>query len=478
MSTAIKSATLEAKPKVTAHKSVSVTREGTKLVVPPGMSYADAREWLTRQEKAEESPVRVFTPIPCFPFDGIIALNKAMEETYGYVEAEMRGFFGDKQPPIVVKVPTPSGTVNAMLGRIQAPKWEGGYIEAQINGASIVIRGEVKKKFEGEVNRIIARTSELVTTASIYKGQAIHMDLTWLVEGRDCNPLEDSPRFMDIGSAKLILNRAVETALNTSVFMLIERTEACRANGIPLKHGALLTGSFGTGKTMTAKATARKAVENGWTFIYLAKAEQLAEGLRIAKMYAPAVVFVEDIDTAVKERDADMNDILNTLDGIDTKDTPVITVITTNKVEDIEPSFLRAGRIDTVIHYLPPDAETAARFVQELGNDMLRKDVDLTKVGKALDGLVAAFIAEAVSKAKRLAIYRTKNADITGQITTEDLLLAAETVQIHAKLIKPKEMTPEQRLSEAVALVNTHKTADAGLLEKIDRKVDDVLEQL
>jgi transitional endoplasmic reticulum ATPase len=451
---------------VTADKVVAVERTGKKIILPPGMSYKDAHEWLERQEKAEESPVRIMTDIPCFPFDGIIALSKALAHTYGYIEAEMKGFFGEKQPPIHVKVPLADGTyANAVLGQIRNPKWEGGYIEAKVEGASIIVRGEVKKKFEVEVNEILDLTKKMIREESIYRGQAIHMDLSWMAGERDFNVMEDSPKFIQTGDAKLILNRQVEDQLNTSVFMLIERTEACVANGIPLKHGALFQGPFGTGKTMTAKVIARKSVQNGWTFIYLSRAEDLAHGLRIAKMYAPAVIFAEDIDTAVNERDADMNDILNTIDGIDTKDTPVVTVLTTNKVEDIEPAFLRAGRIDTVIHYLPPDGETAGRFVTELGGDLLADDVDVKKAGAALEGLVAAFIAEAVSKAKRMAIYRTGNADITGQITTEDLLRAAEIVKHHASMMKPKDKTRAELIAEAVELihtpVDTEKLADA-----------------
>lgn len=438
---------------VTADKRVDVVRDGKKIIVPIGMTYKDAREWLIRQEQAEESVIRVHTNVQCFPFDGMISLARAMEETYGYIEAEMQGFFGP-QPPVHVKVQKADGTyANAILGMIRCPKWEGGYIEAKIDGASVNLRGEIKKKFEGEINAILDLTKHYINTTSIYRGQAIFMDLGWMDGERDFDVVNDSPKFIKVSDAKLILNPVVETELNTSAFMLIERTQACRANGISLKHGILLQGTFGTGKTMTAKATAKKAVENGWTFIYLRRAEDLSNGLRLAKMYAPAVVFAEDIDTAVNERNADMNTILNTLDGIDTKDTPVITMLTTNNVESIDQSFLRAGRIDTVIHYTPPDGPTAARFVREIGSGLLGADVDFAAVGNALNGLVAAFIAEALSKAKRYAIYRTGNSDITGQITTEDLLRAAAVVQLHAAMMKPKKFTEEENVVNSLRTV-------------------------
>jgi transitional endoplasmic reticulum ATPase len=96
----------------------------------------------------------------------------------------------------------------------------------------------------------------------------------------------------------LILNPTTEFELKANVFTLIEQTEACKKNKIPLKHGCLLMGPFGTGKTLCAQVTASKCVRNGWTFIYLKNCRHLAHGLRMAQLYAPAVVFTEDIDQA------------------------------------------------------------------------------------------------------------------------------------------------------------------------------------
>ena len=86
----------------------------------------------------------------------------------------------------------------------------------------------------------------------------------------------------------------------------------------------------------------------------------LKDALRAAAMYAPAVIFAEDIDKAMEgERSTQMNDILNTLDGIDTKNNPVITILTSNHLENINKAFLRAGRIDSLIQMGPLDAEQA-----------------------------------------------------------------------------------------------------------------------
>jgi SpoVK/Ycf46/Vps4 family AAA+-type ATPase len=73
-----------------------------------------------------------------------------------------------------------------------------------------------------------------------------------------------------------------------------------QAHKVPLKRGVLLEGPYGTGKTLTAFVTAKKCVENGWTFIMLDRVAALKEALTFARMYAPAVVFAEDIDRSVE----------------------------------------------------------------------------------------------------------------------------------------------------------------------------------
>jgi len=428
---------------------VPVIHQGDKILLPEGMTYKDAKVWIDRQEKAEMTVVKIHSTIECYPLDGLIALSRAFREIYGFTDLQnfKEGLFGrESAPPVFIEVATPTGIESAPYGQMMPPKWEGGWLRAEFSSAAIVINGEVRRMFEREVQTVIERTKELLRAKSIYRGQAIQVDLEWLLEDEGFDPVSDAPKFMELSNTNLILNKITKFELETSIFMLIEHTEECRKNGIPIKHGALLKGTFGVGKTMTAKCIAKKSVDNGWTFIYLKRANQLAEGLRLAKMYAPAVIFAEDIDTVVSERDEDMNDLLNTIDGVDTKDAPIITILTTNKPDDIEPSFLRAGRIDSVITFAAPEADTAMEFVRVYGGENLKQGEDLTKVGEALAGLVPAFICEAVSKAKRYAIHRTGSANIIGKVTADDLLLAAQSVAKHVQLLNTRPETPDEKL--------------------------------
>lgn len=447
-------------------KDVTVVRTGSQIILPEGMSYAEGRLWLKRQEDAEEKNVAISYTIPCFPLDGVIALRRAMESMFGFAAyADTPTFFGPK-PPTMVQVNMPNGQVEtAPIGRMQPPMFEGGFINAHCGEMNVSISGEVKKKFEPQVKELIGVCQRLLAEKSIYRGAAFILNLDWVNKGQDFHPITHAPSFMDVSRVDeggLILNRDTMFSLTANIFTLIEETEACRRNAIPLKHGCLLAGPYGTGKTMTARVTASKAVRNNWTFIYLKTPNQIARALLMAQMYAPAVVFTEDIDDVVSGgRDEELNNILNTLDGVDTKDKPIITVLTSNHPEHINPAILRAGRIDTVIPFGEPDADAALRFVRlyckdAAGVSLLApiSDADGIRVGEALKGYVPAFIAESVQKAKRYAIHRLEGADITGQITSEDLIMAAGALRAHQAMVeRKKEATQEEKVARALVTV-------------------------
>ncbi len=460
---------------------VAVVRKGDQIILPPGMPYEEAIEWLHRRMQDEEAVVNILHRIECFPLDGIIAVTRAMEEVYGFSQANGRDFFGRKTPPTQIEIPLHDGKfATAQMGEIHPPKWEEGFIQVHIQGPSVVIQGKVKKKFVEDIHRMFKIAEEKLKVSSIYKGHAMNLDLKFMEA--DADPFDihtDAPKFMDTKGANLILNPSTEFDLNTNVFMLIEQTKACLANRMSLKHGSLFRGPFGTGKTLTAKAIAEKAVRNGWTFIYLKDVHHIANALRVAKHYSPCVLFAEDVDLAVKgERSEGMNEILNTLDGVDTKDSAIITILTTNHPENINPAFLRAGRMDSVITFGVPEPKTAERFVKVIGGELLDPALDYEKVGVAMAGLIPAFITEAIQKAKRNAIHRTGSSDLVEKITTEDLVLAAENVRAHQRLVEePTTITEAERLSEAVATVNewgsekvpTAKQTAKAILREVNR---------
>lgn len=164
-----------------------------------------------------------------------------------------------------------------------------------------------------------------------------------------------------------------------------------------------------------------------------------------------AIVFVEDIDQVTRgDRDSAMQDILNTLDGGDTKDMNVIAMFTTNHIELIEPTFLRGKRIGTIISMGPLDAKTAEEFIREsfkIGCYTISDD--LTEVCKLIESshIVPAFMAEIIEKVKSAMVLEDQC-----EVKSEYIKYSVESYLEQVKLSQTKDMsiTPEKKFVEAL----------------------------
>lgn len=440
-----------------------VTRgETSKIILPEGMPLEVAQEWIKRQIIMEEKIVTFHQGLRAYPLDGAYALYRAIVDIFGYVDLAKEEGPSSSTPPHMIGIKLPDGSnIQVPWGRMQFPGLDkDSYLETKYNNAKMEfeIHGQFRKKFEPVVARIADRTMEILRDESIYKGQAIKVDLAWIANGE----FPSDPKFLkDINLIKdedVLMNE--QTKLNyASVLMRIERSKLCVKKGIPLKHGCLLAGPYGTGKTLTAKWTAKKAVENNWTFIYLEDCRQMKDALRLAEMYAPAVVFAEDIDKAMEGgRSSQMNEILNTLDGIDTKSNPIITILTTNHIDNINPAFLRAGRIDSLIQMSPLDSETAAQFIKNFGKNANGESVlaegKYDDAAQALSGIVPAFASEVMNKAKMGALYRGGEEE---QINGGDIVAAAKSFKEHIAFTEGvTEKSPMEKLGLAATNFWSH----------------------
>jgi SpoVK/Ycf46/Vps4 family AAA+-type ATPase len=189
-------------------------------------------------------------------------------------------------------------------------------------------------------------------------------------------------------------------------------------------------------------------------------------------------LFVEDCDTIFSgERTAEMNAILETLDGVGAKNAEVITVFTTNHPEKLLKVAKRSGRIDATVRLTAPDAEAAIRFIKLLAARWLAPDIDWTPVGEAFAGLVPADITNSINEAKDEAIAAVGSRDIDGKVTGEMLILGAQTM-------REKNMEEGDGLSQADRDLAVVKKAQAILTPpvqldiaqkaKIDQTGDDV----
>lgn len=436
-------------------KNTKVTKEGEIITVPAGMTYRQAIDALDKQRKEEERKVAVHETIDAFPIEGALAFQKALSKKFGWVDRVPTPGFWGSNPPIMIGVETDVDKMEqVMWGRFEIPGVEG-YLETSFEMKDsrffFTISGEIKQKNMDTLRELCALTQDFVRDESIYKGKAIKVNFPDPRDRANFSPA-NAPKFIDVSKvnpANLIFSADLQDAVETALFTPVEKTDLCRKFGISLKRGNLLAGVYGVGKTLAAQVLAKKCVENNWTYIYVVNVEHLTQSLLLAKSYAPAVVFVEDIDKAVSgDRDdmaeedrAKMDKILNTLDGVDTKNDEVMVVFTTNHLESINEAMLRAKRLDYVIEITPPNAEAVQRLIHFYTFGHLRDGEDLNVVGELLAGQIPATIGEVCARAQLSAINRMDNDAFTLELRASDLEAAAKSMLSQLELLKREEET-------------------------------------
>jgi transitional endoplasmic reticulum ATPase len=434
-------------------RKVDFESKGDRIIYPEDMDLDQVKQAVERQIEEESVVVSINEPIAAFPLDGAVAMMRVLKRRYGWTHLEPTnmGFFGTR-PPTMIGVEIGGGQrVQVPWGNMSVPKIDGTLttgFQFKDGMPFFLLSGNVKRKHEKTVSAIANEIREEIKTNSIYRGKTTKINFRDKDGDRVDFNVNLCPKFLDIdtmGDTEPIFSKSIEDAIRVNIFNPIRFSKRCQLKGAALKKGVMLGGPFGTGKTLAAFQTAKLCAEHGWTFLYLADVRDLDLAIGFAKLYQPCLLFAEDCDrVAAGQRTADMDRLLNTIDGVESKnkDEKLIVVLTTNHLQCINPAFVRPGRIDAVINVTPPDEEACLRIVKKYVKDgdcqMEGSDADFTSAIKCLVGANAAFFRTTVEQAKLKAIENMESDDSPVVIRPGDLKVVAEAMVPHCKLINPE----------------------------------------
>jgi transitional endoplasmic reticulum ATPase len=281
-----------------------------------------------------------------------VDLNKLSAMTHGYTGADL-----------------------SALGRETAMKALRRYLP-QINLEEERIPPAVLEKMEVTMDDFVGAYKEVTPTAM----REVYIEVS-SVHWEDAGGLDD---------VKQHLKEAVEWPLKTP--------EIFTRLGIRPPKGILMYGPPGCGKTLLARAVATESEAN---FIsikgpevfskWVGESEKaIREVFRKARMAAPAVIFLDEIDSLTPRRGMGMSDsgvservisqLLTEMDGITTLQ-DIVVIAATNRPDMVDGAVIRPGRFDRLIYVPEPDDKSRYQVFKIYTKGMpLNADVDLNQL--------------------------------------------------------------------------------------------------
>jgi transitional endoplasmic reticulum ATPase len=179
--------------------------------------------------------------------------------------------------------------------------------------------------------------------------------------------------------------------------------------GIDPPKGILLHGPPGTGKTLLARAV---AAESEASFFNIAgpeimgkyqgeSEERLRDVFNKAREEAPAIIFIDEIDSIAPKREQVgteierriVSQLLTLMDGLEPR-VNVVVIGATNRIDALDEALRRPGRFDREIIIGVPDLEGRREILEIHTRGMpLAEDVDLMALGRMTYGFVGADLA-------------------------------------------------------------------------------------
>ncbi len=234
--------------------------------------------------------------------------------------------------------------------------------------------------------------------------------------------------------------------------------------GLTIPNGVLLYGPPGCGKTFFAE---KMAEEVGFNFYQIkpsdiqskfvnASQENIKNLFDEARQNAPSIIFIDELDALVPNRDTSnishmntsaVNEFLAQMNNCG--EDGIFIVGATNRPNAIDPAILRSGRLDKHIYLPPPDFE-ARKLMFELYLKKRPTEIGLNyeELAKATENYVSSDIKFLCDEASRKALKT--NVRITKSIVLE-------TIRNNKPSISEKDLNAYLEIKAKMEGVNANK---------------------
>jgi cell division protease FtsH len=226
--------------------------------------------------------------------------------------------------------------------------------------------------------------------------------------------------------------------------------------GARIPRGVLLVGPPGTGKTLLARAVAGEASVPFFSisaseFVEMfvgVGASRVRDLFNQAKMAAPSIVFIDELDavgrrrgaglgTVNDEREQTLNQLLVEMDGFNERQ-EVIIMSATNRPDVLDPALLRPGRFDRQVSVALPDRQGREGILRIHTRRLrLAPDVDLSTLARSTMGFSGADLANLCNEAALIAARHNHT-----QVIMEDFEEAVDKILLggeHPRLVDAHE---------------------------------------
>jgi transitional endoplasmic reticulum ATPase len=292
--------------------------------------------------------------------------------------------------------------------------------------------------------------------------------------------------YEDIGGIKNEVSR-----LREMIELPLRHPELFKRLGVEAPKGVLLHGPPGTGKTLLAKAVAHETNANFYTIggpeimskFYGESEERLREIFKKAEENAPAIIFIDEIDSIAPKREEVSGEVerrvvaqlLSLMDGMSSRG-KVVVIGATNRINAIDPALRRPGRFDREMEIGVPDREGRLEILQIHTRGMpLEKDVDLGVIANMSHGFVGADLQAVAKEAGIRALRRVlPEIDLTTEnIPSEILKKIIVTMDDFLRVIKEIEPSALREVFVEVPDVNWE---DIGGLKDVKQELQEAVE--